>query len=117
MDFTVAAPGGVAPGNPAAILARGADPAISVPAGNHFFRRITSLVLAPVAGALNPAPTTLPQSVMEFVLGPTVSTGGVAAILDLPAIITKCVPTKFDQALTQVPRSPCCLATASCMAA
>ena len=52
MDFTVAAPGGVAAGNAAALAARGADPAITIPGGNHFFRRITGLVLAPIPGAL-----------------------------------------------------------------
>ena len=106
MDFTVPAPGGVGPGAPAAIAARGADPAISIPAGNHLFRRINALVLAPVAGALLPVPTTLPQSLMEFVLGPTISHDGVVAIADLPALVNKCTPTKFDAALTQLEAEP-----------
>ena len=46
MDFNVPAPGGVPAGNAAALAARGADPAIDVPAGAHFFRRMrASLVL------------------------------------------------------------------------
>jgi hypothetical protein len=48
MDFQVPAPGGVGPGQPAALTARGADPAIYIPAGSHFFRRVTGLVLQPV---------------------------------------------------------------------
>ena len=43
MDFNIAAPGGVAPGNPAALAARGADPAITIPPAPHFFRRIANL--------------------------------------------------------------------------
>ena len=49
MDFLIPAPGGVGAGAAAALAARGADPAINIPAGNHFFRRITSLVLSPVS--------------------------------------------------------------------
>ena len=45
MDFNVAAPGGAAPGTPAARAARGADPAITIPPGGHFFRRIANLTL------------------------------------------------------------------------
>ena len=106
MDFTVPAPGGAAPGAPAALAARGADPAISIPAGNHLFRRITGLVLAPIAGALVPVPTTLPQSIMEMVLGPIISAGGAIAVLGLPAILVKCSPLRFEMALTQLEAEP-----------
>ena len=85
MDFNIAAPGGVAPGNPAALAARGADPAITIPPAPHFFRRIANLTLSPVPGALVPVPTTLPQSVVELALGCAISTNGVAALDGLPS--------------------------------
>ena len=68
LDFSVAAPGGVAAGHPAALAARGADPSLAVPGGNHFFRRIADLTLAPIPGALVPAPTLVPQSIVDLVL-------------------------------------------------
>ena len=106
MDFNVPAPGGVPAGNAAALAARGADPAIDIPAGVHFFRRIAGLVLAPVAGALAPVPTTLPQSVMELVLGPALNTGGLAAVQDLAFLLSGILPAKFEAALTQLEAEP-----------
>ena len=105
MDFQVAAPGGVAAGNPAALAARGADPAIQIPAV-HFFRRINGLTLQPVAGALVPIPTTLALSIVELVLGCTVSTNGVAAVEDLGFPVVGVLPTKYDAALAQLEAEP-----------
>ena len=106
MDFNVPAPGGVPAGNAAALAARGADPAIDIPAGAHFFRRIAGLVLAPVAGALAPVPTTLPQSVMELVLGPALNTGGLAAVQDRAFLLSGILPAKFEAALAQLEAEP-----------
>ena len=136
MDFNVAAPGGVPPGNAAALAARGADPAITIPAGNHFFRRIAGLVLAPVPGALVATPTTSSLSLVEAVLcdlfkifiltpgrhtrrithtlstfqthtlAPIFTTGGVAALDDLAALLNKIVPTKLEAGLSQLELEP-----------
>ena len=93
--------------DPATMIARGADPLITIPAGaGHLFRRITGLVLTPLPGALVPLPTCLPQSVMELVLGPTVNTGVTLGIGALPALLEKVLPSKFDQALTQLEAEP-----------
>ena len=100
MDFQVAAPGGVAAGNPAALAARGADPAIQIPAV-HFFRRINGLTLQPVAGALVPVPTTLALSVVELVLGCTVSTNGVAVVEDLSFPVVGVLPAKYEAAFAR----------------
>ena len=83
LDFSVAAPGGVAAGHPAALAARGADPSLAVPGGNHFFRRIADLTLAPIPGALVPAPTLVPQSIVDLVLTPAVTTAGAANVRTL----------------------------------
>ena len=78
MDFQVPAPAGAGAGAAASLAARGADPAIDIPAGGaHLFRRIAGLYLAPVAGALAPVPTTLPQSIVELVLLPAITTDNV----------------------------------------
>ncbi|OUT54116.1 MAG: hypothetical protein CBB71_23325 [Rhodopirellula sp. TMED11] len=105
MDFQVAAPGGVAAGNPAALAARGADPAIQIPAV-HFFRRIDGVTLQPVAGALVPVPTTLALSVVELVLGCTVSTNGVAVVEDLSFAVVGVLPAKYEVALAQLEAEP-----------
>ena len=106
MDFNIAAPGGVAPGNPAALAARGADPAITIPPAPHFFRRIANLTLSPVPGALVPVPTTLPQSVVELALGCAVSTNGVAALDGLIFLLTGILPAKLEVALAQLEAEP-----------
>jgi hypothetical protein len=98
MDFQVPAPGGVGPGQPAALTARGADPAIYIPAGSHFFRRVTGLVLQPVPGALVATPTTLSLSIIELVLGPALAHNGVAAVQSLDFFTTGFHPTKYEQA-------------------
>ena len=95
----------MAPGAPAAIAGRGADPAIQIPAA-HFFRRVQRLTLAPIPGALAPVPTTLPQSLVEFVLGPAVTTEGVAAVSGVAFLENKVLPTKLDAALTQLEAEP-----------
>ena len=92
-------------GNASALAARGADPAIDIPLA-HFFRRIRGLVLAPVPGALAPVPTTLPQSVMELVLGPALNTGGLAAVQDLAFLLSGILPAKFEAALAQLEAEP-----------
>ena len=43
---------------------------------------------------------------MEFVLGPIICTGGAAVVLALPAVHTKCTPTRFELALTQLEAEP-----------
>ena len=106
MDFQVGVGAGVGAGAAAALAARGADPAIAVPAGPHFFRRIQGLVLSPIPGALVPVPTTLPQSVVELVLAETVTTDGVQALADQPAIMTKVLPTKLEISLAQLEAEP-----------
>ena len=106
MDFTIAAPGGVPAGNAAALAARGQDPAISIPAGGHLFRRINGLTLAPIPGALVPTPTSLPLSIVEAVCGDIFSTGGLAAVEDSPAFLTKILPTKLEVGLSQLELEP-----------
>jgi hypothetical protein len=106
MDFQVPAPGGVGPGQPAALVARGADPAIFIPAGTHFFRRVTGLTLQPVPGALVATPTTLPLSTIELVLGPALSHNGVAAVATLDFFTTGFLPAKYEQALVQLEAEP-----------
>ena len=107
MDFHLPAPGGVGPGNPAALAARGADPAIAVPAGGaHLLRRVTSLVLAPVPGALVPLPTLLAQSVVDLIFCPMVTHEFLPAIQDRAAIVVKVLPTKLDAAAAQLEAEP-----------
>ena len=106
MDFQVAAPGGAAAGAAASLAARGPDPAITIPPAPHLFRRITNLALAPVPGALAPIPTTLSQSLVDSVCGPTVSTNQVPAVADRPALFVKIAPAKFEQALAQLEAEP-----------
>ena len=106
MDFNVAAPGGVPAGNAAALAARGADPAITIPAGNHFFRRVSNLVLAPVPGALVAAPTTASLSLVEAVLCDIFTTNGVAALDGLEVFLNKILPTKLEAGLAQLELEP-----------
>jgi hypothetical protein len=105
MDFQVPAPGGVGPGQPAALAARGADPAIFIPVGAHFFRRVTGLVLQPVPGALVATPTTLSLSIIEMILGPALAHDG-GAVQSLDFFTTGFLPTKYEQALTQLEAEP-----------
>ena len=102
----MAAPGGVPAGNPAALAARGADPAITIPAGNHFFRRVSNLVLAPVPGALVATPTTASLSLVEAVLCDIFTTGGVAALNDLAVLLNKILPAKLEAGLAQLELEP-----------
>ena len=76
MDFQIAAPAGLPINDPATMVARGADPLVAIPAGGHFFRRITGLVLQPIPGALIPTPELCPLSQVEVVLFPAVSVEG-----------------------------------------
>ena len=101
MDFEVFAGAGVPPGAAGALALRGPDPAHP-----HFFRRIAGLTLAPVVGALVPVPTTLPQSVIELVLGPAVSHNSVAAVSGFQPLSNGILPTKFEQALGQLEAEP-----------
>ena len=105
MDFNVAAPGGVPAGNAAALAARGADPAIDIPAA-HFFRRVSGLTLSPIPGALVAVPTTLPQSIVELVCNPLVTHGDQPNVCDRPSLFVKVLPSKLDQALTQLELEP-----------
>ena len=100
MDFNVNAGAGVLPGAAAALALRGPDPAITIPAHPHFFRRIAGITLAPAVGALVPVPTTLPQSMIELVLGPAVSHNLAAAVADIQLLTNGILPTKFEQALS-----------------
>ena len=106
MDFNAAAPGGVPAGNAAALAARGADPAVTIPAGNHFFRRVASLVLAPVPGALVATPTTASLSLVEAVLCDIFTTDGVAALDQLPVFLNKILPVKLEAGLAQLELEP-----------
>ena len=106
MDFQTAAPGGLGPGNALVLQARGADRAITIPPAPHFFRRLTGLVLAPVAGALVAAPTTLPLSVVEGVLGPAANSGGVAAAQDAMVLLEGILPAKYEDILVQLESEP-----------
>ena len=107
MDFHVPAPGGVAPGNPVALAARGADPAIDVPANPaHFFRRVRGAPLQPVPGALVPVPQLLSMSLVEGVLGPAVSIDGNPAVGNHVFLLRMILPTKFETALAQLEAEP-----------
>ena len=106
MDFNVNAGAGVLPGAAVALALRGPDPAITIPAHPHFFRRIAGLTLAPAVGALVPAPTTLPQSIIELVLGPAVSHNLAINVVDIQILTNGILPTKFEQALNQLEAEP-----------
>ena len=107
MDFQVPAPGGVPAGNPAAVAARGADPAIDIPANPaHFFRRIANLPLAPVPGALVPVPSLLQLSFVSGVLGPAAATDAQQPVRDLFYFGEGLLPTKFEAILNQLEAEP-----------
>ena len=106
MDFSVPAPVAGGPGVAANLSARGNDPAIAIPAGQHFFRRINGLVLSPIPGALAPLPTTIPQSLVELVLLPTVTTNRTPALEDQAIFLSKVAPAKLDAALAQLEAEP-----------
>ena len=107
MDFQVPAPGGVGPGNPAALMARGPDPAIDIPANPaHFFRRIGDLPLSPVPGALAPVPSLLPLSFVGGILGPAVATNGQAAVRGFFPLQRGVLPTKYEAVVTQLEAEP-----------
>ena len=107
MDFQVPAPGGVPAGNPAAVAARGADPAIDIPANPaHFFRRIANLPLAPVPGALVPVPSLLQLSFVSGILGPAAATDAQQPVRDLFYFGEGLLPTKFEAILNQLEAEP-----------
>ena len=51
-------------------------------------------------------PTTLPQSLVEVVCFPMVTHGDASNITDLAALFVKVLPSKFDQAVTQLELEP-----------
>ena len=103
----MAAPGGVPPGHPNALLARGADPSIDIPVNPaHFFRRINGLPLSAVPGALVPVPTLLPLSFVGGALGPAAATNSAAAVRGSYPLQRGILPTKFEIIVTQLENEP-----------
>ena len=93
------------------LAARGADPAITIPAGGHFFRRVNNITLAPIAGALIAVPNhPRPQSLVEGVYLPALTTvrtsNGVAAVEDLEFVVVGILPTKIEVVLVQLEAEP-----------
>lgn len=107
MDFHIVAPAGSPVNDPATMVARGADPLITIPAGTtHLFRRITGLVLQPVPGALLPTPELCPLSQVEVVLGAALSVEG-QQTERTRMLLTRCVlPSKFEAVLVQLELEP-----------
>lgn len=107
MEFAVAAPAGVGPGNPALLTARGPDPLFELPAA-HFFRRIDGLPLVPVPGALIAVANCVASSWVEAIVGHAVfvvqpATGAASTA---PYITRALLPQRFDAVVNQLHSEP-----------
>ena len=89
------------------MIARGADPAVDVPAAPaHFFRRITNLPLSVPAGALFPVASLTPLSVVECICGAALNTGADAGVRQRHFLLTGIFPEKFDAVIAQLEAEP-----------
>ena len=107
LQFHTPPPAGAAPGAPAAVIARGADPAVDVPlAPAHFFRRIQGLPLSPNPGQLFALPSLLPLSIVEAVGGPALNVNNDAAVRQSFFLLRGVFPEKIDAAIAQLEAEP-----------
>ena len=89
------------------MAARGADPAVDVPAAPaHFFRRIANLPLSVPAGALFPVASLTPLSVVESICGAALNTGADAGVRQRHFLLTGIFPEKFDAVVAQLEAEP-----------
>ena len=104
MDYEVPSPGGVAPGHPNAIAARGADPLLVIPAASL----LNSVKDAPFAvSAAVPGSRTLPYSYVATGLGCGFNIGSRAILAAQYAGLEDCairlpLPQAFDRVDTQL---------------
>ena len=107
LHFHTPPPAGVAPGAPAAVVARGADPSVDVPvAPAHFFRRIANLPLQAPPGALFPVASLAPLSIVESIGGAALNTGADVGIRQSNFLLRGVFPEKFDAAIAQLEAEP-----------
>ena len=99
LHFHTAPPAGAAPGAPAAVAARGADPSVEVPAAPaHFCRRIQGLPLSIAPGALIPFGSLCPLSIIESIMGTALNTNGDRAMQQVNFLARGVFPEKLDAA-------------------
>ena len=109
MDFAIAAPGGVPPGNPAAIAARGADPLIVIPPAPHLLRRVNGLIFQVGApGGLAPIANSLPVSTIAGMLGHALAIDQNVAntAADEPVLLSGCLPAKYEAVIARLHAEP-----------
>jgi hypothetical protein len=107
LQFHTPPPAGVAPGAPAAVVARGADPSVDVPgAPAHFFRRIANLPLQAPPGALFPVASLVPLSIVEGIGGAALNTGADVGIRQVNFLLRGVFPEKIDAAIAQLEAEP-----------
>ena len=89
------------------MVARGADPAVDVPAAPaHFFRRIANLPLLVPAGALFPVASLTPLSLVESICGAALNTGADAGVRQRHFLAHSVFPEKFDAVIAQLEAEP-----------
>ena len=107
LQFHTPPPAGAAPNSPQAVIARGADPAVDVPAGAaHFFRRILNLPFQTPPGALFAQPSLLPLSIIEAIGGPALNVNNDAAVRQSFFLLRGVFPEKIDAAISQLEAEP-----------
>lgn len=107
LQFHTPPPAGVAPGAPAAVVARGADPSVDVPAAPaHFFRRIANLPLQAPPGALFPVASLVPLSLVESIGGAALNTGADVGVRQSNFLLRGVFPEKFDAVISQLEAEP-----------
>ena len=101
LHFHTVPPAGAAPGAPAAVVARGADPAVEVPAApTHFCRRVQGLPLSIAPGALVPLGSLCPLSILESIMGMALNTNGDLAMQQVNFLTRGVLPEKLDAAVS-----------------
>ena len=107
LRFHTAPPAGAAPGAPAAVVARGADPSVEVPiTPAHFCRRVQGLPLSIAPGALVPLGSLCPLSILESIMGMALNTNGDPAMQQVNFLARGVLPEKLDAAVAQLEAEP-----------
>ena len=107
LRFHTAPPAGAAPGAPAAVVARGADPSVEVPiTPAHFCRRVQGLPLSIAPGALVPLGSLCPLSILEAIMGMALNTNGDLAMQQVNFLACGVFPEKLDAAVAQLEAEP-----------
>ena len=107
LHFHTAPPAGAPPGALAAVVARGADPSVEVPAAPaHFCRRVQGLPLSIAPGALIPLGSLCPLSILEAIMGMALNTNGDVAMQQVNFLARGVYPEKLDAAIAQLEAEP-----------